>query len=125
MSAVFKKGGKYLRYSENTTHTGRHEKVEWADDLQSATVFNGWPPHRFRNEIDGAERLEAVEARRVVLITNERKLETLQLDDLFERLDKMEGRATLAEAQRDELYRQLRERNMEVFALQLELNRKG
>lgn len=71
MSAVFKKDGKYLRYRENTTHTGTHRTTEWVDDLQRATVFHSLPPYRLRHdELKGAEKLEATETRTVTLMPN-------------------------------------------------------
>lgn len=71
MSAVFKKDGKYLRYHENTTHTGTHRTAEWVDDLQRATVFHSLPPYRLRqDELKDAEKLEATETRTVTLTPN-------------------------------------------------------
>jgi hypothetical protein len=40
MSAVFKKDDRFLRYHQDTTHTGTHILSEWVDDLQIATVFH-------------------------------------------------------------------------------------
>ena len=71
MSAVYKKNGKYLRYSEHTTHTGTHCVIKWVEDLQHATVFHMIPPHRLRqDELQGAERLDAKETRTVTLTPN-------------------------------------------------------
>ncbi len=72
MGIVFRKTGKYLRCSERTTHTGSHRDTEWVDDLQQATVFYGAPPLRLRQDeqLQNAERLEAVETRTVTLTLN-------------------------------------------------------
>lgn len=66
MPFVFKKRGKYLRYSENTTHTGTHRLVEWVERLQDATV-GVYLPLSLRKELQDAERVEVVETRTVVL----------------------------------------------------------
>jgi hypothetical protein len=72
MGTVFKKEGKYLRYSEYTTHTGTHRNAEWVDDLQRATVFHTMPPLRLRQDeqLQDAERLKATETRTVTLTPN-------------------------------------------------------
>lgn len=72
MGTVFKKGGKYLRYSEHTTHTGTHRSAKWVDELQLATVFHTQPPLRLRQDeqLQYAERLEATETRTVTLTPN-------------------------------------------------------
>lgn len=72
MGTVFKKEGKYLRYSEYTTHTGTHRSAEWVDDLQRATVFHTMPPLRLRQDeqLQDAERLKATETRTVTLTPN-------------------------------------------------------
>lgn len=72
MGTVFKKEGKYLRYSEHTTHTGAHRNAGWVDDLQQATVFHTMPPLRLRQDeqLQDAERLEATETRTVTLTHN-------------------------------------------------------
>lgn len=72
MGAVFKKDGKYLRYSEHTTHTGTHRSAKWVDDLQLATVFHTQPPLRLRQDeqLQDAEKLEATETRTVTLTPN-------------------------------------------------------
>lgn len=66
MPFVFKKQGKYLRYSENTTHTGTHRQVDWVDSLQDATV-GAHLPLSLRKELQGAEQLEVLVTRTVVL----------------------------------------------------------
>lgn len=66
MPFVFKKQGKYLRYSENTTHTGTHRQVDWVDRLQDATV-GAYLPLSLRKELQGAEQLEVLVTRTVVL----------------------------------------------------------
>jgi len=72
MGRVFKKNGKYLRYSEYTTHTGTHRRAEWVDDLQLATVFHALLPLQLRQDeqLQDAERLEATETRTVTLTPN-------------------------------------------------------
>jgi hypothetical protein len=39
------KEGKFLIYSEFTSHTGTHKKVNWTDDINEATVFSCMPHH--------------------------------------------------------------------------------
>jgi hypothetical protein len=70
MGTVFRKDGKYLVCSDTVTHTGHHQTVEWVDDLNLATLLH-WVPQWLMNspEIEGAERLDAVEARVVKLIS--------------------------------------------------------
>lgn len=72
MGTVFRKEGKYLRYSEHTTHTGTHRNAEWVDDLQRATVFHTMPPLQLRQDeqLQDAEKLEATETRTVTLMPN-------------------------------------------------------
>ncbi len=69
MGTVFKKDGKYLRYSEYATHTGAHHNAEWIDDVNQATVFYTMPPVKLlRNEqLLKAEQFEATETRTVTL----------------------------------------------------------
>lgn len=69
MSAVFKKDGKFLRYSEATTHTGTHRNAEWVEDLQQATVFYAPPPYQLRKDgLAGAKRVEVLETRAVAIV---------------------------------------------------------
>lgn len=57
MPKVFKKDGKYLIYSESTTHTGTHRNVSWTTDLNKASTLN-YIPHRVREEVGEGEFLE-------------------------------------------------------------------
>lgn len=72
MGTVFRKEGKYLRYSEYTTHTGTHQSIEWLDDIHCATVFYIRPPLCLRQneQLQDAEELKAMETRIVTLITD-------------------------------------------------------
>lgn len=81
MSVVYKKDGKYLRYTERTTHTGTHRDAEWVDDLQQATVFHTFPPHQvWRTELKGAEPLDATETRIVTLTSDNEAIPDLDND---------------------------------------------
>lgn len=66
MQSVYRKQGKYLRFSESTTHTGTHRRIEWVDELKDATVF-AWRLPSLRDVVQDAEMLEVEETRTVVL----------------------------------------------------------
>lgn len=64
MTYVIRKDGKYLRHVEITTHTGAHSYINWDSDINYATLF-----YRDPRGVEGdVERLEAVDARVVVLV---------------------------------------------------------
>ena len=71
MAYVIRKDGKYLRHVEMTTHTGAHSYINWDSDINYATLF-----YRDPCGLEGdVERIEAVEARVVVLVQGERDAE--------------------------------------------------
>lgn len=70
MAYVIRKDGKYLRHVEMTTHTGAHSYINWDSDINYATLFY----HDPRGVEGDVERIEAVDARVVVLVQGERNV---------------------------------------------------
>lgn len=84
MPFVFKKQGKYLRYSENTTHTGTHRLVGWVDRLQDATV-GAYLPLSLREELRDAEQLDVIVTRTVMLKSEAEAAEAAWLEAFIRR----------------------------------------
>ena len=71
MAYVIRKEGKYLRHVEITTPTGSHSYTNWDARIIYATLF-----YRDPRGVEGdVERIEAVDARVVVLVQGERNAE--------------------------------------------------
>lgn len=60
---IVEKDGKYLVYSEITTHTGTHRRERWVDNINEATLFP-FVPHSIREK--GVRILQAVEIRSII-----------------------------------------------------------
>lgn len=62
---IIEKDGKYLVYSETTTHTGTHKREEWVDDVNRSTLFH-YIPHSMRTG-KGVRILPARELRTITV----------------------------------------------------------
>lgn len=70
---VYRKEGKYLRYSEALTHTGSRYRAEWVNDLQHATILYGPLPYSVRmSSLLGADQFVAMEQREITLLCYKR-----------------------------------------------------